>query len=113
MTDSWFVLKVFQRQTQAILATFALLFVTNTSLESIKHGLHAPANVCNVTYYTKRERILHDCEKIWILCSSGMFEWQNNILRVPPANEWDYRSCHENIKLISSSQREMFIFVIM
>ena len=39
MTNGWFVLEVFQRQTQAILATFALLFVTNTSLESIKHGL--------------------------------------------------------------------------
>ena len=64
MADSWLVFKVFQRQTQTILVAFALMFVANTSLESIKRGLIAPANVCNVTYYTNGERILHDCEKI-------------------------------------------------
>ena len=39
MADSWLVFKVFQRQTQTILVAFALMFVANTSLESIKRGL--------------------------------------------------------------------------
>ena len=85
MADSWFqvVLEGFQRQTQAILAAFAVLFVTNTSLSSVYRTWLAPANVCKVTSYTNRERILHDCEKIRILCSRV----KSNILQVSPAND--------------------------
>ena len=71
MADSWFqvVLEGFQRQMQAILAAFAVLFVTNTPLSSVCRTWLAPANVCNVTSYTNRERILQDCEKIRIFFS--------------------------------------------
>ena len=47
MADSWFVYEVLQRQTQAIEAAFALLFVTNTSVESIKLRLQQLYTTCS------------------------------------------------------------------
>ncbi len=52
-------------------------------------------------------RILHGCEKIWILCSSG----KNNIPRVSVEKEVRYCSCHENLKSISLSCRVMFFLL--
>ena len=82
MADSWLVFKVFQRQTQTILVAFALMFVTNTSLESIKRGLLRQMYV--MLHIIKMEKGYYTIARKYEFYVGSL---KNNILRLSPAKE--------------------------
>ena len=85
MADSCFVLEAFQRQTQALLVAFALMFDTNTSLASIKRGLlqlmYLMLHVIQIEkgYYT----IARKYEFYVLVARTISYKWAQ------AANEWD------------------------